>query len=151
MSKGSRKANPPAHIVIDPFSHKILFISRVKKGDWSGSSALKAAGDRAMKAAKTLGRNVITVVHPYVPKGFKQGVKVSPLFYSYGSVEWGPDGALHGNPLNRREAKMWMSEARTLQMQGARADRSGRSEEAARDYGRAAGVSQVVDSIGVQL
>ncbi len=99
---GPRRGNPPAHFVIDPTTNEILYISRVSKGDWAGDVALRKAGDRAMKEAKKRGHKIVTVVHPYVPSGFKAGVRVSPLFYHYGAVEWTAEGSRRHNPRKRK-------------------------------------------------
>ena len=88
----NRGENPPAYFVIDPETNKILSVHRGHP-----MKSHPVAYERATKEAKRLGRSVILVVHPYVPPGFKKGTTVTPLFYHYGSLEVGAEGAYRKN------------------------------------------------------
>ncbi len=69
-----------AYFILDPATNKVLWIVRGHPMHSFNNSVTLAA-----QAAAKLGRSVIHVVHPYVPKGWKKGVVVTPLFYSYGA------------------------------------------------------------------
>jgi hypothetical protein len=92
------KGNPPAYFIIDQKTNRILGISR----GHPMQSYNKGLGTATVFARK-LGRNVIMVVHPYIPPGFKVGVEVTPLFYHYGHTEITPKGEVLRNPLTRDE------------------------------------------------
>lgn len=74
------QGNPPAYFIIDPETNRIMGIAR---GHPMHSYKESVAKGRAI--SRRLGHEVIHVVHPYVPKGFRIGTEVSPLFYNYGA------------------------------------------------------------------
>ena len=89
--------NPPAYFVIDPKTNRILQVSRAGRAGMD--SAYKKAVAYATAQANQLDRDVIVVVHPYIPQGFKRGTEVSSLFHHYGAVTVEPSGrVVRSNP-----------------------------------------------------
>jgi len=91
---GGRILNNPhgargAYFIIDPVTNRILWIVRGHPMH-SFNNSVKLATEAAAK----LGRNVVHVVHPYVPAGFKKGTEVTPIFYHYGSNTVTPEGKM---------------------------------------------------------
>lgn len=79
------QANP--FVLIDSKTNKII-------RTWRGSMMDRKPWDWASDAARRLGRPVFIVAHPHVPKTFRAGVEVSPLFYAGGPFqEVHPDGS----------------------------------------------------------
>lgn len=94
---GRELPNPPAYFIIDSSTNKILAIVRGHPMKSYGESVTKG-----MQIARRLGRAVIHVVNPYVPKGFAVGTVVTPLFYSYKSNLIHPNGSMSSrNPAGR--------------------------------------------------
>lgn len=84
------QANP--FILVDSRTNKII-------RTWRGSMTDRKPWDWASDAARRLGRPVFVVAHPYVPKTFRAGVEVSPLFYAGGGFqEVRPDGSVGPAP-----------------------------------------------------
>lgn len=84
-SNGGYQANP--FVLIDSQTNKII-------RTWRGSMMDRKPWDWAADAARRLGRPVFVVAHPYVPKTFRAGIEVSPLFYAGGGFqEVRPDGS----------------------------------------------------------
>jgi hypothetical protein len=84
------QANP--FVLIDSRTNKII-------RTWRGSMMDRKPWDWASDAARRLGRPVFIVAHPYVPKTFRAGVEVSPLFYAGGGFqEVRPDGSVGPAP-----------------------------------------------------
>lgn len=100
--EGRVMGNPPAYLIVDPATRKILLISRVgHRGDPMGTSAYNKAYEFAMRKSRELGRNLWSIVHPYVPKGYRVGEQVGMGFHIAGYTEIGPEGALR-NPQSKR-------------------------------------------------
>ena len=79
------QANP--FVLIDSKTNKII-------RTWRGSMMDRRPWDWASDAARRLGRPVFVVAHPHVPKTFRAGVEVSPMFYAMGGFqEVHPDGS----------------------------------------------------------
>lgn len=79
------QANP--FVLIDSQTNKII-------RTWRGSMMDRKPWQWAQDAARRLGRPVFVVAHPHVPKTFRAGVEVSPLFYAGGPFqEVHPDGS----------------------------------------------------------
>jgi hypothetical protein len=79
------QANP--FILIDSQTNKII-------RTWRGSMMDRKPWLWAQDAARRLGRPVFVVAHPHVPKTFRAGIEVSPLFYAGGPFqEVHPDGS----------------------------------------------------------
>jgi hypothetical protein len=84
------QANP--FVLIDSQTNKII-------RTWRGSMMDRKPWHWAQDAARRLGRPVFIVAHPYVPKTFRAGVEVSPMFYYGGPYqEVHPDGSTSRGP-----------------------------------------------------
>ncbi len=83
---GGRKYQENPFVLVDSATLKII-------RNWKGSMMDRKPWSWAQEAARRLNRDVFVVAHPYVPKGFKAGVEVSPLFFSGGPFQVvSPDG-----------------------------------------------------------
>lgn len=82
-----RKYQENPFILVDSQTNKII-------RTWRGSMTDRKPWLWAQDAARRLGRPVFVVAHPYVPKTFRAGIEVSPLFYAGGPFqEVHPDGS----------------------------------------------------------
>lgn len=105
------RGNPPAYFIIDPRTNRILAIVRGHPMNTFPKSV-----EAGQVFAQRLGHEVIHVVHPYVPKGFRVGTQVSPLFYSYKANLIYPDGRMgpSRNPRRGRKNPLTDDEAREV-------------------------------------